>query len=77
EGLDAAIKRSEAYMEAGADAIVPEALQEEREFRQFAERISVPLLANMTEFGNTPYYHADEFEDMGFGMVIYPVTSLR
>ncbi|MEC1649852.1 methylisocitrate lyase [Bacillus vallismortis] len=77
EGLDATIKRSKAYMEAGADAIFPEALQEESEFRQFAERISVPLLANMTEFGKTPYYHADEFEDMGFGMVIYPVTSLR
>lgn len=77
EGLDAAIKRSEAYIEAGADAIFPEALQAENEFRQFAERIPVPLLANMTEFGKTPYYRADEFEDMGFHMVIYPVTSLR
>ncbi|MGF7532673.1 methylisocitrate lyase [Bacillus mexicanus] len=77
EGLNAAIKRSEAYIEAGADAIFPEALQTENEFRQFAERISVPLLANMTEFGKTPYYRADEFEDMGFHMVIYPVTSLR
>lgn len=77
EGLAAAIKRSEAYIEAGADAIFPEALQAENEFRQFAERIPVPLLANMTEFGKTPYYRADEFEDMGFHMVIYPVTSLR
>ncbi|MGM0746794.1 MAG: methylisocitrate lyase [Bacillota bacterium] len=77
EGLDAAIKRSAAYIEAGADAIFPEALQSESEFRQFAKRITVPLLANMTEFGKTPYYHAEEFEDMGFQMVIYPVTSLR
>ncbi|MEG7333201.1 methylisocitrate lyase [Bacillus subtilis] len=77
EGLDAAVKRSAAYIEAGADAIFPEALQTENEFRQFAERISVPLLANMTEFGKTPYYRADEFEAMGFHMVIYPVTSLR
>ncbi|MCI3196605.1 methylisocitrate lyase [Bacillus sp. HU-1818] len=77
EGLDAAIKRSAAYIEAGADAIFPEALQSEGEFRQFAKRITAPLLANMTEFGKTPYYHAEEFEDMGFQMVIYPVTSLR
>ncbi|MCG8397783.1 methylisocitrate lyase [Bacillus atrophaeus] len=77
EGLDAAIKRSAAYIEAGADAIFPEALQSESEFRQFAKRITAPLLANMTEFGKTPYYHAEEFEDMGFQMVIYPVTSLR
>ncbi|MDM5302407.1 methylisocitrate lyase [Bacillus subtilis] len=77
EGLDAAVKRSAAYIEAGADAIFPEALQTENEFRQFVEHISVPLLANMTEFGKTPYYRADEFEAMGFDMVIYPVTSLR
>ncbi|WP_406620625.1 methylisocitrate lyase [Bacillus atrophaeus] len=77
EGLDAAIKRSAAYIEAGADAIFPEALQSESEFRQFAKRITAPLLANMTEFGKTPYYHAEEFEEMGFQMVIYPVTSLR
>lgn len=77
EGLEAAIKRSAAYIEAGADAIFPEALQSESEFRQFAKSITAPLLANMTEFGKTPYYHAEEFEDMGFQMVIYPVTSLR
>ncbi|MCY8807302.1 methylisocitrate lyase [Bacillus atrophaeus] len=77
EGLDAAIKRSAAYIEAGADAIFPEALQSESEFRQFAKSITAPLLANMTEFGKTPFYHAEEFEDMGFQMVIYPVTSLR
>ncbi|MET3658814.1 methylisocitrate lyase [Sporosarcina psychrophila] len=77
EGLEQAIDRAKAYVEAGADAIFPEALQSEEEFRLFAKEISVPLLANMTEFGKTPYYSADEFAEMGFQMVIYPVTSLR
>ncbi|MEK3889673.1 methylisocitrate lyase [Bacillus sp. FSL K6-3431] len=77
EGMEAAIDRVHAYMEAGADAIFPEALQSEEEFRQFAKRVKVPLLANMTEFGKTPYYTADAFADMGYQMVIYPVTSLR
>ena len=77
EGLDAAIERAKAYIAAGADAIFPEALQSEEEFRRFAEEIDVPLLANMTEFGKTPYFTADEFQDMGYQMVIYPVTSLR
>lgn len=77
EGLDAAMERSEAYIEAGADGIFPEALQTDEEFSLFAERINVPLLANMTEFGKTPYIKAETFEEMGFAMVIYPVTSLR
>lgn len=77
EGVEAAIARVEAYIEAGADAIFPEALQSEEEFRQFAKEIKVPLLANMTEFGKTPYYTAEEYQDMGYQMVIYPVTSLR
>ena len=77
EGVEAAIERVHAYIEAGADAIFPEALQSEEEFRHFAQRINVPLLANMTEFGKTPYYTAEEFHDMGYQMVIYPVTSLR
>lgn len=77
EGLDAAIERSEAYIEAGADGIFPEALQTDEEFRIFAEKVEVPLLANMTEFGKTPYITAETFERMGFAMVIYPVTSLR
>ena len=77
ENLESAIARAQAYVEAGADAIFPEALQSEAEFRQFSQSISVPLLANMTEFGKTPYYTAEEFADMGYEMVIYPVTSLR
>ena len=77
EGLEGAMERAAAYVEAGADAIFPEALESEEEFRQFHSRIQTPLLANMTEFGKTPYYTAKQFEDMGFQMVIYPVTSLR
>lgn len=77
EGLEAAIERARVYIAAGADAIFPEALQTEEEFRRFANEIDVPLLANMTEFGKTPYYTAQQFEDMGYQMVIYPVTSLR
>lgn len=77
EGLEAAIARAAAYVEAGADAIFPEALESEGEFRLFAEKIKVPLLANMTEFGKTPYYSAQQFAEMGYQMVIYPVTSLR
>lgn len=77
EGLEAAIERAKIYVAAGADVIFPEALQSEEEFRRFAEEINVPLLANMTEFGKTPYFTAKQFQDMGFQMVIYPVTSLR
>ncbi|WDV95323.1 methylisocitrate lyase [Brevibacillus parabrevis] len=77
EGLEAAIARAAAYVEAGADAVFPEALESEAEFRLFAEKIKVPLLANMTEFGKTPYYSAQQFAEMGYQMVIYPVTSLR
>ncbi|GAA0591175.1 methylisocitrate lyase [Virgibacillus siamensis] len=77
EGLDAAIERANAYIQAGADAIFPEALTDNTEFERFKMAVNAPLLANMTEFGKTPYYTADEFADFGYSMVIYPVTSLR
>lgn len=77
EGLEQAILRAKAYVAAGADAIFPEALQTEKEFKHFASELDAPLLANMTEFGQTPYYTAKEFEKMGYSMVIYPVTSMR
>jgi methylisocitrate lyase len=77
EGIDAAIERANRYIEAGADGIFPEALENEDEFRTFSSAIDIPLLANMTEFGRTPYYTADQFEQWGYRMVIYPVTSLR
>ncbi|ULK99789.1 methylisocitrate lyase [Bradyrhizobium sp. I71] len=78
EGLDGAVARAKLYMEAGADAIFPEALNTAEMFRAFAERMpGVPLLANMTEFGKTPFFTASEFEAMGYAMVIWPVSSLR
>jgi methylisocitrate lyase len=78
EGLDGAVARAKLYMQAGADAIFPEALNTEDMFRAFAKRMpGVPLLANMTEFGKTPFFTASEFEAMGYSMVIWPVSSLR
>lgn len=78
EGLDGAVARAKLYVEAGADAIFPEALTTADMFRAFAERLpGVPLLANMTEFGRTPFFTAPEFEHMGYRLVIWPVSSLR
>lgn len=78
EGMDAAVARARLYIEAGADAIFPEALTSAEMFREFAARLpDAPLLANMTEFGRTPVFTAAEFEAMGYAMVIWPVSSLR
>jgi len=78
EGMDGAVARARLYLEAGADAIFPEALNTATMFREFARRMpGVPLLANMTEFGRTPFFTAAEFQDMGYKMVIWPVSSLR
>jgi len=78
EGLESAIARAKLYMEAGADAIFPEALITAEMFSAFAQALpGVPLLANMTEFGKTPFFTANEFANMGYRMVIWPVSSLR
>lgn len=78
EGMDGAVGRAQRYLEAGADAIFPEALTTADMFREFARRLpGVKLLANMTEFGRTPFFTADEFQAMGYAMVIWPVSSLR
>jgi methylisocitrate lyase len=78
EGLDGAVARAKLYVEAGADAIFPEALTTAEMFRAFAQQMPrIPLLANMTEFGKTPFFTASEFETMGYAMVIWPVSSLR
>jgi methylisocitrate lyase len=78
EGIDGAVARARLYLESGADAIFPEALTSAEMFREFARRMpGVPLLANMTEFGRTPFFTASEFEAMGYRMVIWPVSSLR
>jgi len=77
EGLNAAIDRARAYVDAGADMIFPEALVDESEFATFRSAIDVPLLANMTEFGKSKLLPAGTLESLGFNMVIYPVTLLR
>jgi len=82
EGLEAAVERAQAYVEAGADVIFPEALESAEEFRAFARQLAkqgaeVPLVANMTEFGKTPYLSVSEFEDLGYRLVLFPVTALR
>lgn len=82
EGLEAAIRRAAAYVEAGADAVFPEALETAEEFRAFAQALSkqgitVPLVANMTEFGKTPYLSAGDFEALGYRLILFPVSALR
>ena len=78
EGLKAAIERTKAYRDAGADVIFPEALQSAEEFEEFAKAVpDVPLMANMTEFGKTPYFTAEEFRQMGYKIVVFPVSTMR
>ncbi|MDQ2764133.1 MAG: isocitrate lyase/phosphoenolpyruvate mutase family protein, partial [Pseudomonadota bacterium] len=77
EGMDGAVARAKLYLQAGADAIFPEALNTAEMFREFASKVDAPLLANMTEFGRTPFFTAEEFRAMGYRMVIWPVTSMR
>ncbi len=78
EGMDAAVERARMYLDAGADAIFPEALTTRDMFAEFAKRMpGVKLLANMTEFGRTPFFTAKEFEELGYSMVIWPVSHLR
>jgi len=78
EGIDGAVARARKYLDAGADAIFPEALHSADMFRAFAKAMpGVKLLANMTEFGQTPFFTASEFEAMGYRMVIWPVSAFR
>lgn len=77
EGLDQAIDRAKAYADAGADVIFTEALRDETEFEKFRKAVKTPLLANMTEFGKSRLLTTTELENLGYNMVIYPVTTLR
>lgn len=77
EGLEAAMERASACVEAGADMIFPEAMTELAMYRQFAEAVKVPVLANITEFGSTPLYTVDELRGAGVGLVLYPLSAFR
>ena len=77
EGLDGAIERARAYVDAGADAVFPEALLDEREFAAMRAAVSVPILANMTEFGKGPSLRVAQLGELGVDMVIFPVSLLR
>jgi methylisocitrate lyase len=77
EGLDKALDRAKAYVDAGADMIFPEAMKDESEFEAFRKAVDVPLLANMTEFGKSRLLNKSELESLGYNMVIYPVTTQR
>ncbi len=77
EGFDAAVERAQAYVEAGADMIFPEALETPDEFGRFAQAVNVPLIANMTEFGKSPLLSSAELAKLGYAAVLFPVTTLR
>jgi methylisocitrate lyase len=77
EGFDAAVARAKLYLDAGADAIFPEALESAMEFRQFARQVGAPLLANMTEFGRGPLLTVRQLGAMGYRMAIFPMTAFR
>ncbi|GAB1268421.1 methylisocitrate lyase [Aurantivibrio infirmus] len=77
EGMEAAIERAIACVEAGADAIFPEAMIELSQYRQFVDAVNVPVLANITEFGATPLFNCQELAGAGVGMVLYPLSAFR
>jgi methylisocitrate lyase len=77
EGFDAAVERARRYVEAGADAIFPEALRTAAEFRAFAKQVDAPLVANMTEFGQGPLLSVRQLGAMGYRLALFPQTALR
>ena len=77
EGLEAAIDRARAYVEAGADMLFPEAITELSMYRQFADAVQVPILANITEFGATPLFTTDELLSAHVAMALYPLSAFR
>lgn len=77
EGLDSAVDRAIACVEAGADMIFPEAITELEMYRRFAEAVKVPILANITEFGQTPLFTVEQLRSVGVAMVLYPLSAFR
>jgi methylisocitrate lyase len=76
-GFDDAVYRARQYLDAGADAIFPEALESVAEFERFAKAVNAPLLANMTEFGKSPLLDAKMLGAMGYRMILFPVSAFR
>ena len=77
DGIDNAIERAKLYLKAGADGIFPEALESEEEFREFSGKVGGVLMANMTEFGKSPLLSVDELRNLGYRIVIFPLTAFR
>jgi methylisocitrate lyase len=77
EGLAASLERSQAYVQAGADMIFAEAVTELQQYQLFVEGLSVPVLANMTEFGQTPLFTREELASVGVGLALYPLSAFR
>jgi methylisocitrate lyase len=77
EGLDKAVERAKAYVEAGADMIFPEAITDLPMYKRFAEAVRVPILANITEFGKSPLFTVEELRSANVGMILYPLTAFR
>jgi methylisocitrate lyase len=77
DGLDAAIDRACACVEAGADMIFPEAMTELSMYQKFADAVKVPILANITEFGHTPLFTVEELRSVDVGLVLYPLSAFR
>lgn len=77
EGLDAALERVRAYVEAGADMIFPEAVGDLATYKRFVEAAGVPILANITEFGRTPLFSIEELRDAGVAVALYPLSAFR
>ncbi len=77
EGIESALERSQAYIDAGADAIFAEAVTELAQYQQFSQQLKVPILANITEFGKTPLFTVDELASAGVSMVLYPFSATR
>ncbi|WP_369310496.1 methylisocitrate lyase [Providencia rettgeri] len=77
EGLDAALERAQAYLDAGADMLFPEAITELSMYQQFTKNTSAPVLANLTEFGQTPLFTLDELRSVGIAIALYPLSAFR
>lgn len=77
EGIEPAIERAVAYKEAGADMIFPEAVSDLGQYQQFADALGIPILANITEFGNTPMFSTSELRSAGVGLALYPLSAFR